>query len=670
MNIQVSYRRMIGVLLWIGSAQVGDAQNVEQVQNVTQASVRQERHPWQPYLEQLSEMEDYESVTWENYEDVLEEYAEHPLNINAATREELEQFPFLSTQQVEDIQAYIYQYGEMKSQGELAMIESVNWYQRQLLSCFVYAGELAKPSFPSLYNIMKYGKHEAVADVKIPFYQRKGDVEGYLGYPLKHWLRYQFRRSDYVKWGFLASQDAGEPFFAGKNKWGYDFYSFYLQVKKWGRWKNITLGRYRLSEGMGLILNNDFGFGKLSALSSLGRMGTSIRVHSSRSSANYLQGAAATLNVAKGLDVSAFVSYRSIDATVKNDSISTIQTSGLHRSELEIQKQGVAKAFLVGGNLHYSQAGFHIGATGIGYAYSLPLHPDKSQLYKRFAPEGKSFWNVSVDYGYVSHRLTMQGETATGDCGVIATINSVSYLFSEKWSLLALYRFYPYRYYALYSNSFKAGSDVQDESGGYVGLRWTPSTKWMVEAYGDVAYFAWPKYHTTESTYSMDGLVSAVYQPSSFLSLGARYQYKRKSETTTQRARLSLRMNRNAWSSKTQVDATWLSGSRGYMASEAFAYRYRWLRLLASLGYFHTSDYDSRVFALEPGMLYTMSFGSYFGEGIRCALLAKVDIGSHWLVACKWAMTRYFDRDHISSGLQQINGSCQSDVELQLKWKW
>lgn len=657
MNRLLSYRRMMGVLLWIGGAQVMNAQNIEQ-------------RPWQPYLEQLSEMEDYESVAWEDYEAVLEEYAEHPLNINTATREELEQFPFLSAGQVEDIQAYVYQYGEMKSLGELAMIESINWYQRQLLSCFVYAGEVPKPSFPSLCHIMKYGKHEAVADVKIPFYQRKGDVEGYMGYPLKHWLRYQFRRSDYVKWGFLASQDAGEPFFAGKNKWGYDFYSFYLQVKKWGRWKNITLGRYRLSEGMGLILNNDFGFGKLSALSSLGRMGTSIRVHSSRSSANYLQGAAATLNVAKGLDVSAFVSYRTIDATVKNDSISTIQTSGLHRTELEIEKQGAAKAFLAGGNLHYSFKEFHVGATGIFYSYSLPLYPDKSQLYKRFAPEGKSFWNMSVDYGYVSHRLTMQGETAMGDCGVVATVNSMSYLFSEKWSLLALYRFYPYRYYAMYSNSFKAGSDVQDESGGYVGMRWTPSAKWMVEAYGDVAYFAWPKYHTTGSTYAMDYLVSAVCQLSSFISLGARYQYKWKNEATTQRARLYLRMNRSAWSSKTQVDATWLSGSRGYMASEAFAYRYRWLRLQASMGYFHTSDYDSRVYALEPGMLYTMSFGSYFGEGIRCALLAKVDVGSHWLLACKWAMTQYFDRNHISSGLQQINGSCQSDLELQLKWKW
>lgn len=553
MNRLLSYRRMMGVLLWIGGAQVMNAQNIEQ-------------RPWQPYLEQLSEMEDYESVAWEDYEAVLEEYAEHPLNINTATREELEQFPFLSAGQVEDIQAYLYQYGEMKSLGELAMIESVNWYQRQLLSCFVYAGEVAKPSFPSLSNIIRYGK--------------------------------------------------------------------------------------------------------LSALSSLGRMGTSIRVHSSRSSANYLQGAAATLNVAKGLDVSAFVSYRTIDATVKNDSISTIQTSGLHRTELEIEKQGAAKAFLAGGNLHYSFKGVHVGATGIFYSYSLPLYPDKSQLYKRFAPEGKSFWNMSVDYGYVSHRLTMQGETATGDCGVVATINSMSYLFSEKWSLLALYRFYPYRYYAMYSNSFKAGSDVQDESGGYVGMRWTPSAKWMVEAYGDVAYFAWPKYHTTGSTYAMNYLVSAVCQLSSFISLGARYQYKWKNEATTQRARLYLRMNRSAWSSKTQVDATWLSGSRGYMASEAFAYRYRWLRLQASMGYFHTSDYDSRVYALEPGMLYTMSFGSYFGEGIRCALLAKVDVGSHWLLACKWAMTQYFDRNHISSGLQQINGSCQSDLELQLKWKW
>ena len=161
MNRLLSYRRMMGVLLWIGGAQVMNAQNIEQ-------------RPWQPYLEQLSEMEDYESVAWEDYEAVLEEYAEHPLNINTATREELEQFPFLSAGQVEDIQAYLYQYGEMKSLGELAMIESVNWYQRQLLSCFVYAGEVAKPSFPSLSNIIRYGKHGGGGGCQDSFLSAKG----------------------------------------------------------------------------------------------------------------------------------------------------------------------------------------------------------------------------------------------------------------------------------------------------------------------------------------------------------------------------------------------------------------------------------------------------------------------------------------------------------------
>lgn len=58
-----------------------------------------------------------------------------------------------------------------------------------------------------------------VAAVKVPLYERKGDKDGYWGYPYKHWLRYQFHYSDYVKMGFVASQDGGEPFFGGKTTW-------------------------------------------------------------------------------------------------------------------------------------------------------------------------------------------------------------------------------------------------------------------------------------------------------------------------------------------------------------------------------------------------------------------------------------------------------------------
>lgn len=630
-------------------------------------------HPWQQYLEELGEVEDFEATSWEEYEEVLEDYADHPININVATREELGRLPFLTSQQIEDIQAYIYRYGEMKSMGELAMISSLSWYQRQLLGYFVYVGETKKPTFPSAQRILQYGKHELVGMLKVPFYERKGDVDGYLGYPYKHWWRYQFHYGDFVKLGFLGSQDAGEPFFGGKNHLGYDFYSFYFQLRKMGMLKNLTLGRYRMHWGMGLVLNNDFSMGKLASLSTLGRSSNAIRVYSSRYAANYLQGAAATLTVAKGLDVSAFVSYRSIDATVKDGGITTIVTSGLHRTVSEIEKQGVAHTFLVGGNASYRSEGFHVGTTGFYNTYSLPLEPNKKPLYRRYAPEGDRFWNASIDYGYISHRWNIAGETATGSCGAWATVNTVSYLFSDSFSLMGLYRFYSYRYYSLYGNSFKEGSDVQDENGMYVGANWMPMPKLAVTLYADVAYFAWPKYGTSGSTSSVDYLVSGVWSATSCLSMGARYRYKHK-QGLSHHARLYLDYDEGrVWSSRSQCDFSCSESSavsKGWMLCQRVGCKLSWLRLNASAACFHTDDYQSRVYAYEPGLLYTYSFNSFYGRGMRYALSARLEGGSHLICIGKLGLTHYFDRDHISSDLQEIQGCNQADLELQVKYKF
>lgn len=648
--------------------------------------------PWQQLLSDLSSSEDFEHVAWQDYEEDLEEMAQHPVNLNTATREELERMPFLTASQVEDILFYIYRYGQLKSMSELTLISSIGWYQRQLMSCFFYvADDGSKPDFPSLKNIAQYGKHEVMGMLKVPFYERKGDASGtggYLGYSYKHGLRYQFRYGNSVKLGFVASQDAGEPFFGGRNTMGYDFYSFYLQVKNLGRWKNITLGRYRLNAGLGLILNNDFGFGKLSALTSLGRSSSCIiRGHSSRSSANYLQGAAATYTLLKGLELTGFLSYRQIDATLSADGggIKTILKTGLHRTVNEIAKQKVASNTLVGGNISYRHQGWHIGGTAFYTSFSLPLTPNKSQLYKRFAPEGNAFWNASISYGYISHRLTLSGETATGDCGSIATLNAASYLCSDHFTLMALHRFYSARYYSLFSNSFSEGSDVQDENGVYLGFTWIPALHWSITAYSDFAYFAWPKYQTRESTQSWDNLVNILFQPSRVLTVGGRFRYKDKAGTTTGRLRLYATISQKRWSAKTSFDYTMSQAestmknegdelSKGYMVSEHIGWEWKWKQLKGTLrgclGYFHTSDFASRIYAYEPGLLYQMSFGSYYGEGIRYALVARSEIGSHLLLIAKLGTTDYFDRSHISSGLQEISRSSQTDLEIQVKWKW
>ena len=90
---------------------------------------------------ELSEMEDFEQTAWEDYEEELEELAQHPLNLNTATREEMEHLPFLTPSQVEDIQAYLHRYHGMKTMAELALIPSISWYQRQLMNSFFYVAD-------------------------------------------------------------------------------------------------------------------------------------------------------------------------------------------------------------------------------------------------------------------------------------------------------------------------------------------------------------------------------------------------------------------------------------------------------------------------------------------------------------------------------------------------
>lgn len=647
-------------------------------------SANGQQHEWEQYLYQLGELEDIESDTWEASFDMLCDLEENPININTATRDELEQLPFLTAKDVENINEYLYRYGPMKSLGELAMIRDLDYFKRRLLFYFAYAGDAEKKGYPTFANIIKYGKHDIIGTAKIPLYTRKGDKDGYLGYQYKHSIRYDFTYGDYVRFGIIGAQDAGEPFFADKNNMGYDFYSFYLVLKKLGRVKTLALGRYRVKFGMGLVINNNFSFGKLAALSSLGRGGSNIRAHASRSDGNYLQGAAATVNILKGLDVSAFISYRKFDATLNKDdgTIATILSSGYHRTETELNKKNNSSHFVVGGNADYRKGGFYAGLTGIYVSLDKTLKPKTEAVYRKHYAHGKDFYNVGVNYGYTGHRLSFSGETATGGCHALATLNTLSYSLTDNIDLLALQRFYSFRYYSLFAESFSEGGAVQNESGVYLGMNWRPIQAMNVMIYSDFAYFAWPKYQAAGSSRSFDNLVQMNYAPGKW-AFSARYRFKmrqRDNDDKTRliykkehRGRLSATYNDGIWSGKSQADISYTDykgRSFGWMISQNVGLNIKKLfSVSATFGYFHTDDYDSRVYSYERGMLYSYSFPSYYGHGIRFSLLATSDFSKLVTVSTKIGTTKYFDRSTIGSGYQQIDASAATDIELQVRFK-
>ncbi|MDD6392705.1 MAG: helix-hairpin-helix domain-containing protein [Prevotella sp.] len=637
---------------------------------------------WQDVIAELATSDDMESPAWDNTIDLLTELADNPIDINNATREDLERLPFLSDIQIEDIMAYLYQYGSMKSEGELAMIVSLDPLRRKLLTRFIFFGEKDEDrKFPKLSDISKYGKHDILASIKVPFYERKGDKNGFLGYQYKHSIRYTFSYSDYVKIGLTGAQDAGEPFFAGRNSMGYDHYSFYLSLRKMGRIKSLVVGRYKVKMGMGLVINNNIGLGKLTSLSSLGRQSNYIGGYSSRSDANYLQGAAITVSLPANMELTAFASYREIDATLNKDdgSIATILKTGYHRTPTEMEKKNNSSQSLAGGNLSFDNNGFHAGVTALYTHLNRNIDPGE-QLYRRYYAKGQDYWNISVDYGFNKGRFSFAGETATGDCNAIATINKLGFRASGSLSLMAVYRRYSYKYYSLFSESFSEGGYVQNESGIYLGAEWHPSSYLSMSAYSDYSHFPWAKYLIDFSSRAWDNLVSASYSRGN-ITLGLRYRLKMKEKNNdekngltddiTHKARLFVEYKTEKWKLKTQADFTsdhYKENSNGWMITQSASWTpNRKLSFSASAGYFNTDDYTSRICFYEKGLLYSFNYPSLYGEGVRYSLWTRLTLSSRIWITAKLATTDYFDRDHISSGLQQIDHSSMTDLELQMR---
>ena len=648
-------------------------------------STAQQPLEWDELLEELYATNDENRDAREDDYDVLADLAAHPLNLNTASREELARIPFLTAEQIEDLQAYVYQYHGMQSLGELAMIESLDALRRQLLPYFVYVSPVEEQrKFPSLKAIAKGGKHCFLLTANVPFYQREGDRQGYLGYPYTHSFRYSFRYSDYVQAGLVGAQDAGEPFLAHGNGLGYDHYSFYLLLRKMGRVKALAIGRYKVSFGQGLVINNSLGFGKLAMLSMLGRQATAIRAHSSRSAANYLQGAASTVEIAKHLNLTTFLSYRSIDATLTDDgTIKTILKTGYHRTLREISRKDAASQLAAGAHVGWSSGALSLSLSGVYSRFNKDLTPNTSLYYRHYAPAGNDFWNVSVDYSYQHPRWALTGETAIDGKGHIATVNNLSFQAAHNLSLLAVQRYYDYQYTALFARSFGDNGTVQNESGLLIGANWGLTRGLSLMAYTDFAYFSHPRFGAHTASKAWDNLLMLTYSRQRW-SLLARYRLRIRGRDNAdktmllnevaQRGRLALTYSAASLACKSQLDVATSSSvkrSFGYMVSESGAWKpLSWLTLNGMIGYFQTTDFASRIYVYERGPLYSFSFPAFFGKGMHYSLFVRADLSSRLMIILRSSTTHYFDRDHISSGLQQVNSSTLSGLDIQLRWRF
>lgn len=637
-------------------------------------------------LEDLSTAdEEADSEKWENELQELTELMNNPVNLNAATKEQLEQFPFLNDLQIENILAYIYIHGQMQSIYELQLVGEMNREAIEHLLPFVCVKPVDNPVKPfTLRKLMKYGKHEAITRFDVPFYTRKGYEKAYLGPSIYNAVRYGFHYGDKLYAGVTAEKDAGEPLGALHNKKGYDFYSYYLLLKDIGWLKTLAVGNYRLNFGQGLVLGNGSMFGKTADFSSFTFRETGIRKHSSTDEYNYFRGGAVTLK-RDSWELSTFYSHRSLDGAIKDDEITSIYKTGLHRSQKEADKMNLFTMQLAGGNVTYTGRQFKVGVTGIYYLFNHPYEPDLKD-YSKYNLHGNHFYNIGVNYKYRWHRFSVQGEAAAAKSG-FALINRLQYSFSQSYQLMLIHRYYAHNYWAMFAGSFSE-SGVQNENGWYVAASATPFKDWMFSASLDLFSFPWWKYRISKPSWGVDGLFQANYTPCPDVTMYANYRYKRKERDVTgtkgevtlptYHHRLRYRLSYLPLSAlllRTTADYNRFSQtavSQGYQLTQMISYQLPWIPLKTEFqgSYFHTDDYDSRVYAYEKGLLYTFYTPSFQGEGIRLAAHLRCDVGQHLMLIAKVGETIYYDRNEIGSGNDLIGGNKKMDAQMQVRLKF
>ena len=632
------------------------------------------------------------SLNWENELEELSNRLQEPVNLNSATREQLEQFPFLSDIQIEHLLAYIYIHGQMETIYELQLVEELDRQTIQYLLPFVCIKAINnEPAFrwkTILKDAGRYGKNEVLTRLDIPFYKRKGYEHTYLGPSVYNSVKYTFRYRDQLYAGGVAEKDAGEPFAALHNRYGYDYYSFYLLLQNCGRLKLLAVGNYRLSFGQGLVMSTDYLMGKTIYASSFNNRSTGIKKHSSTDEYNYFRGVATTVALTKRLSVSAFYSHRNMDGVVTDGEITSVYKTGLHRSRKEADKKNLLTSQLTGGNVSYQQNHIRLGITGVYYVFNRPYEPELTG-YSKYNIHGNHFYNLGIDYAYRWRRFSFQGETAIGKQGW-ASLNRLQYSPVQDIQFMLIHRFYSYDYWAMYAHSFGEGSTVQNEQGYYVGLETTPFSHWRFFVSFDLFSFPWKKYRINKPSRGTDGLIQATFTPRTNLSMYLKYRYKQKERDLTGskgtltlpifhhqlRYRLNYSLN-DVFSSRTTLDYNHFhsqdrAATKGYQVTQMISSQLPWTRLFADVqgSYFCTDDYDSRVYVSEKGLLYTFYTPSFQGRGFRCAVRLRYELNKHWLFITKFGETIYLNRNEIGSGNDLIYGNKKADIQMQLRIKF
>jgi len=665
-------------------------------------------------LEDLLENNDEQAYDFFSLYDELQVYLKNPININTATADDFRNMGMLSDIQILQILNHREDYGDFISTYELQSVPSLDIGTLNAFIPLVSVGD--EGSRKNIGELFSEADHTIVGKYKRTLQTKKGfrdDASSpFLGDQNHYYMRYNMTSGRNLRMGLTLEKDAGEEFFTGSNKKGFDYYSGFMYLKDISKLvEDFNLGDYSISMGQGLILHNSFGSGKSSYVMNVKRGGRVIRPYSSVNEFNLLRGVATTLQVTKKVELTAFASTKKIDGNaIINDTLieggfqtfSSFVINGLHRTEAEIAKRGTVTQNSFGGVVKWQpNRNLKLGMNILHNNFSSDLTP-RDVPYRKFLFSGDQLTNISIDYSYRYENFNLFGEVARSDNGGLANLHGVLISMGRFVDASVVYRNYDKDYHVLNANAFGETSQPFNEQGVYLAMQFYPWRSIKFSTYFDLWKHPWLRSRSAGPTDGREFLAKIEYNKKRKFNVYLQYRFEEKGENSRfseqglrslvdrvqHRARLNFTYTYSrelSLISRVEYNHFEKEGetSQGVMVFQDVKYKPIGKPYSLALRYsiFDTDDFNSRIYTYENDVLYEFSIPFYSGSGTRFYIKSQYRLSRKVYVQLRYSRTYLHNVSDIllpdgsylpltiGSGNDSTEGNVRSEVKFVVRYK-
>ena len=632
----------------------------------------------------------------DSYLQQLHYFRRHPLSLNTCTATDLQAFTFLNALQVSQFFRYRNLLGKFISVYELQAIPAWDAATVRLMLPFVQTGAV-EPLSRRFRTQLLGGEHklllrvQQVLEKSTGFHTKDSLPAPYAGGRQRVFFRYTHNYKNKLQYGLLGDKDAGEQFFKGAQKAGFDFYSLHFFIRDAGIIRQLALGDFTVNMGQGLICWQALSFRKSADGVNIKRQADILRPYTSPTEFNFNRGVGVTVGK-KHWSVTAFGSYRKLSGSMVTDTlpfedrISGIGESGLHRTLAEIANRNNTVQMSAGGNAGYTSGKIHAGVNVIHHRFDKALQK-ADKPYNYFSFNGKRLTNASIDYSYTLRNLHFFGEFAVDHHLQRASLHGMIASLDPRFDLSVLYRDIGSRYQNLYGSAFTEGTAAANERGLYIGATMRPFAGITINGYADLYRFPWLRFGVDAPAGGNDYLLEINWRPNKQVEMYSRFRAEKKAHNLDGDAQLHVtgEVSRRNWRTqfsykasaaitiRARAELVWY-GEPGKTVENGFLlygdlFYKPMMRPFSGnirLACFETGGYNSRMYAYENDVLYGFSLPPVYGKGFRWYLNLNYDISKSTGFWLRIAQTVLPDAKTMGSGNDAVPGNRKTELKMQV----